>query len=72
MNKYIITERVGGLGDIFATLIGTWILAKYSNRDVIIDWRRNCYNWHCGGNIQEKRSGPYVPINSFLTIYKIK
>ena len=71
MNKYIITERVGGLGDIFATLIGTWILAKYSNRDVIIDWRRNCYNWHCGGNIQEKRSGPYVPINSFLTIFDI-
>ena len=71
MNKYIITERVGGLGDIFATLIGTWILAKYSNRDVIIDWRRNPYNWHCGHSIQEKRSGPYVPINSFLTIFDI-
>jgi len=69
MKKYIVTERAGGFGDIFCTLMGTWILAKYSNRDVIIDWRRNPCNWYCGPNIKEKKSGSYVPINSFLTVF---
>lgn len=71
MNKFIITERAGGFGDIFMTLMGSWILAKYSNRDVIIDWRRNPYNWYCGDKIVEKKSGSYIPINSFLTIFDI-
>ena len=69
MKKYIVTERAGGFGDIFCTLMGSWILAKYSNRDVIIDWRRNPYNWHCGYDIIQKKSGSYVPINSFLTVF---
>jgi hypothetical protein len=71
MNKFLITERAGGFGDIFTNLMGTWIIAKYTNRNVIIDWRRNPYNWYCGTGIKDRSSGSYLPLNSFLTVFDI-
>ena len=44
MNKYIITDRRTGLGDVLLNLSACWYLGQRYNRDVIVDWRRLPYN----------------------------
>jgi len=43
--KYIVCDRRGGLGDIFANIYSSWLIAKQYNRGLIIDCRETHYNW---------------------------
>lgn len=41
--KYVITKRSAGLGDLLISLWSAWWYAKHTNRQLVIDWRNSTY-----------------------------
>lgn len=42
-NRYVVTKRSAGLGDLLTSLGSAWWYAKHTKRQLVIDWRNSSY-----------------------------
>lgn len=42
-NKFVISTRIAGFGDLLVSLCSAWQYAKRTNRTLVIDWRQSLY-----------------------------
>ena len=59
MKKYVLSNRVAGLGDCLFHLYFSWYIARRKNRTLVIDWCQSFYN--CQG---------MEPLNAFLYFFQ--
>ena len=59
MKKYVLSNRVAGLGDGLFHLYFSWYIARRTNRTLVIDWCKSFYN--CQG---------MEPLNAFLYFFQ--